>query len=435
MSNELELRAGFDRLRVNARGDSRRYLVAEVEAPSCVPERTRAREREPIHMALVIDRSGSMGGGRLEAAKEAALGVIDRLSATDRLSLVAFDDVIEVVVDGASMAEEGATAARQAIWNLLPRGTTDLFGAWLAGAECIARSVDGQSRVIVLSDGKANRGVTDPGEIGRHAAELYRRSIVTSTVGIGDAYEPRQLLALSEHGGGNLHDAMRPEEIIDMVAGELGESLNAYADRVDLELRTPHGVRVDCWSGYPLERTGDRWTFSLGSLPAGRKRTAIFALDLPAGETGSKLQFELVARWQRPGASAMQVGEIVDLSLEWVRPRDLVAQWRDVDRSMQVADVWQARIVRTATGRNLDGDFDGAQRFVEEQRRDFQRYVEGLPGAEDLARDLIRLRRRSGSGIGARLSKELMWQASSSQRSSRDYRRGGRASWKEQLDR
>ena len=79
MSNELKVRAGFDRLLVNERGDSRRYLVTEVEAPPVVQERT--RERESLHLALVIDRSGSMGGGRLEAAKQAALGVVERLSA------------------------------------------------------------------------------------------------------------------------------------------------------------------------------------------------------------------------------------------------------------------------------------------------------------------------------------------------------------------
>ena len=59
-----------------------------------------------------------------------------------------------------------------------------------------------QNRVIVLSDGHANRGLVEPGELGHHAAELRKRGLYTSTVGIGDNYSPVQLDAIAEHGGG-----------------------------------------------------------------------------------------------------------------------------------------------------------------------------------------------------------------------------------------
>ena len=89
---EPEFSARFDRTVVNVKGGSVRHLVIAVKAPA-VPRGD--GPRQPLNLGLVIDASGSMEGAPLDAAKQATLSLLDKLAATDHLSLVSFaSDVI-----------------------------------------------------------------------------------------------------------------------------------------------------------------------------------------------------------------------------------------------------------------------------------------------------------------------------------------------------
>ena len=73
------------------------YLYLELqggEAPA-------AANRVPLNLSLVIDRSGSMQGDKIAYAKKAAEFVVDNLSVEDRVSIVQYDDVVEVLSSSA----------------------------------------------------------------------------------------------------------------------------------------------------------------------------------------------------------------------------------------------------------------------------------------------------------------------------------------------
>ena len=437
MENVLKVQAGFDRSLVETHRDSRRFLVAKIEAPQ--RDNEERSERAPIHVALVIDRSGSMARGRLDAAKQAAMGVADRLESDDYLSIVSFGDDVTVLLDSQRMDSGGLDQAHQQIEQIRTRGCTNLVDGWLAGAECLAKNedrLDGhQKRLIVLSDGKANRGITDPREIAGHASELFRRGIVSSAVGIGDDYSPRQLAAIAEHGGGNLHDANDPEEIIDMVAGELDETLTMFADQVFLELDAQRGVQIECWNNYELKELGGRWECSLGSLPASRNRTVLLAVSTPSGHLGEELEFSLRVRWRRPGQDAFEFVEHDQLRLTYADMRANANQPRDMERTVDAARIWQSRVMREATEKNLAGDFHGAADVLEDALASFADLGREYPDAEEILRDLQKLKRHVQRRMGERTSKEVLFAASRSLKGTMDYRRGGRDKWTDQLDR
>jgi Mg-chelatase subunit ChlD len=199
----LNLTAGLDRALAWHEGGSVRYLVADLSAAG----ETAQREVPALNLALAIDISGSMAGDKIDAARRAALAVVEALTARDRLSLVAFDNKAELLLDARPMDEAGRAAAASAIRGLTDRGGTNLFDGWLMAAERVATAmaVDpaASHRVLLLSDGHANDGLTDRGEIAGHVGALLERGVLTSALGIGDGYDEQLLGAIAEAGRRN----------------------------------------------------------------------------------------------------------------------------------------------------------------------------------------------------------------------------------------
>ena len=206
-STRLLLSAGLDRSLARAAGGSVRYLVAELSA-----EGAASASNAPLDLGLAIDVSGSMAGGKLEAAQRAARALCAAMSPRDRLSVVAFDTRFDVLLRGQAMDAVGRETADRAIAALQPRGGTALFDGWLATAERVAATMaeapDASPRVLLLSDGHANEGLCDRGEIAVHVGALLERGVVTSTLGVGDGYDERLLGAMAEAGGGSLKGKM-----------------------------------------------------------------------------------------------------------------------------------------------------------------------------------------------------------------------------------
>lgn len=175
-------------------------LLLRLEADA--PPRT---DRLPLNLSLVLDRSGSMHGGKLTAAREAAALLVRRLAPEDVVSVVAYDDEVETVAEPATGAAQ-AELPRE-IERIETGGSTNLSGGWLRGRELVARNLleRGVNRVILLTDGQANVGITDPQRLTGLAAEAGRQRMTTTTIGFGADYNERLLRAMADAGGGNTY--------------------------------------------------------------------------------------------------------------------------------------------------------------------------------------------------------------------------------------
>jgi Ca-activated chloride channel family protein len=199
-----------------------------------------AAARAQLAVSLVIDRSGSMSGGKLEEAKRCALDLLSRLKDDDWVSVVAYDDQIEVLLETMSV-RIAKTLLPIRLDELQPRNMTNLHGGWLKGAETLApRAGRGMvSRVILLSDGQANRGLTSVEGICEQVRELASAGVTTSTVGIGFDFNEELMTAIATAGQGNSWYGQRAEDLAESFDAELGFLTNLVWQDVRIKLDTP----------------------------------------------------------------------------------------------------------------------------------------------------------------------------------------------------
>src|SRR5918999_1533300 len=215
--------------------------------------------REPVNIGFVLDRSGSMGGAKIGFARQAVVEAIGALHDRDRFSVVAYDDRVDVVVPNQLADEEGRRAARRRIEAIEARGRTDLLEGWMRGCEQVAgHQVAGDvNRVLLLSDGLANVGVTDHVELERHAAELRARGLRTDTFGVGGDFDEKLLEAMAMAGGGHSYFIEQEVQIRDFITSAVGEALDVVARDVRLEVSVPDGVLIEPIGLFATARDGD----------------------------------------------------------------------------------------------------------------------------------------------------------------------------------
>ena len=143
-------------------------------------------KRPKLNLSMVLDRSGSMQGRKIEEARQAAKYCIDQLVATDRISTVIFDDQIDVLIP--SQPVENKDLLKRSINSIVTAGSTALHEAWVRGGLQVSDHLNGAAinRVLLITDGQANVGETNVDRIVTQARELAAKGVTTSTIGIGD---------------------------------------------------------------------------------------------------------------------------------------------------------------------------------------------------------------------------------------------------------
>lgn len=421
----------LDRRTINVRGKSSRHLVVGVAAPAVTP--VAGRPRIPLDLGLVIDASGSMQGENLAAAKAAAIGIIDALDARDHLSIVSFASDTITHLEPTAMTEAGRRAARRAIEPLTTRGSTNLEEGWLVGAKHLARrqaetNAAERHHLILLSDGHANEGVTDPAVLAERAARVREGGVLTSTVGVGLGYSPAQLQAIAEAGGGRMHDAETPAEIVEVVMAELQDTVLTAVEGLVISLRLPAGAKAEVHGTAPTTSGPGRFDVLLGSLRSGAVRDVVVRLELPEGRAGDRLAVEGTARWRLPGAEVEAECRLPGVELVFGSPGECERQPIDREVATIAAEHWRSGIYHRGVALNQDGGEEEARRFVEDQLQRFRRYCGRVEGLEPLVESIETFHSSLRRRYDALAAKEVMFHAYKQLRCETDHRSAPRKS-------
>ncbi len=224
--------------------------------------------RAPINIALVLDRSGSMSGMPLEAAKTAATRFASFLGPQDRLSVVVFDDTVDTIFGPAA---GGEPAAADAIGRVQAGGSTNLSGGWLQGRKLVEQGkVEGTNRVVLLTDGQANAGIVEPGKLLGLARDGAGRKVTTTCIGFGAEFNEDLLTPMSQAGGGNYWYVESNDQMAGIFEGEIEGLVALAAQNVEVEVRLTHPrvAGVSFLQSYPVQQTAGGWKVQLHDLYA-----------------------------------------------------------------------------------------------------------------------------------------------------------------------
>jgi Ca-activated chloride channel family protein len=212
-----------------------------------------------------------MGGDKIELVKEAVNHAIACLGPDDRVSLVIFDNEIEVLQPLAPATMPTREAIRQRLRQVEARGGTNLSDGWLTGCQQLANEAPATpgtrlQRAILLTDGQANDGITDHTELATHAAALRRMGIATTAMGVGHGFDEVLLTTLVEAGGGNFKYIEHPGQFAGFFEAEIGGLTEVAALRPQLELTLPRGLRARLLNRFPFDRQGKTITVELRDM-------------------------------------------------------------------------------------------------------------------------------------------------------------------------
>jgi len=279
------------------------YVMFEIRPADGLPD-----IRPPVNLTIVIDRSTSMRGQRLDQVRGAALSIISNLDPTDSASVVAFSDRAEVFVTPDQARDPSVARARLSL--LQAGGGTEIAQGIEAGLAELKRnfSRDGVNHMILLTDGRTYGDEDACRSLANHAAGM---GIAINGVGIGSDWSDSLMDEIASKTGGNVIFLDSPNAISDLLQGIFDTLTHVVASRVRIEGAV--SVAVDVRSVFRLEPEpmplGDTLPFLLGNLPRdGAIRLLVEAVIQPIGDIKELVIGQFMVNGDILGQGAETVG-------------------------------------------------------------------------------------------------------------------------------
>ena len=283
----------FDRTLVTVLVDEVVHVLLELAAPPATP-----LQRPPLDVVVALDRSGSMAGAPLAAVTAATAQLLRLAGPDDRVGVVAFDEDVQLVLP---LSRHDPDTAANEVLALRSGGSTNMSGGWLKALELLAggRRPEALRRVILLTDGHANVGITEPDEMVAFVRGAQAQGVTTSCIGFADGYDEHLLAALADAGMGNDYWCDGPDQATRVFADEFGGLASVVAQNVSVEVRPSARVAAAAvLNEFPVTEVPGGFQVAMGDAYGGERRKLVGRFHLrPAADPGPVQVADLVVRW------------------------------------------------------------------------------------------------------------------------------------------
>ncbi|TCK04050.1 VWA domain-containing protein [Marinobacterium mangrovicola] len=381
------------------------------------------RQRTPANVAIVLDRSGSMSGEKIAQAREAAIMALERLDQRDIVSIVAYDNAVEVVVPATKLSEP--QPVYRAIRRIRAGGNTALYAGVSQGARELRKFLDRNrvNRVILLSDGLANVGPQTPSELGRLGMELSREGISVTTIGLGLGYNEDLMTQLAGMSDGNHAFVENAADLARIFQYEFGDVMSVVAQDLVIEIQCLNGVRPLRLLGREGEVSGDRVSTRLNQLYSEQEKYLVLEVEVPAQQAGKELELAKVqidyanlATQRQSRLDGKVLASFTTSEAEVEQALDKPALESAVE---QVANEYS----RKAVERRDQGDVAGARSLMEESAAYLGAQAEALASPE------LKAQEEEALQDADKLSSEQDWNRQRKELREKQYKRSNQQSY------
>ncbi len=342
---------------------------------------SRLTKRTPLNVAVVLDRSGSMGGAKIEKAKQAAAAIVDQLSSKDIFSLVAYDTSVQVLVPAQPVEDKDMLKSR--IERIQPGGSTALYEGVERGAVELGRYLSHKkiNRVLLLSDGLANVGPSSTPEISELGRRLAARGIAVSTIGLGDDYNEDLMTALAQASDANYYYVRDVEELPAIFAKELGQLLSVVARNVRVRVICPEGVEPIGFIGRDETFKNGEATIEFSPFASGQNRY----LFLRCHTSGNSKKSQQLARVEVNYADELNEGKnqsvTQETSIRFTKNSEDAQKSQNKDVYYQKELMLNALAKDEAIRKADSGNYTDAKRDLEQQAQKLREMTAAAPAS------------------------------------------------------
>ena len=347
------------------------YFNCALRAPAC-PD----GDRKPVDIVVVLDRSGSMRGSKLHLCKKTIQFLMGELSATDRLGLVTYDTRVKTEFPLMNMDEQGKAKTEAVLKNIQAGSATNLSGGLLAGIQEVQKSSrkDGGEAnpvrsVLILTDGLANAGLTDPEGIVAMTEGVLEPDVSVFTFGYGSDHNSKMLQTISEVGAGVYYFVQSVDGVSLAFADCLGGLLSVVAQNIKIECLAKNGceirsIKTRKTTNVVVPKT--HFEIEMGDLYGEEERDVLIEVSMPMLSSENK-EFEVLE-------CRLNYANILDSSLEKTQVCGSVQRLNEVPEnqepdnriSLQRNRIISAEALEKANAAAEKGQLDEGKKLLED---------------------------------------------------------------------
>ncbi|MFL5355274.1 vWA domain-containing protein [Archangium sp.] len=330
-------------------------------------------QRSPVNLAVVIDRSGSMSGYKLQQAKQAARHLVGLLGPEDRLAIVHYGSDVKSLP---SLAATPANRERmlQYIEGIWDDGGTNI-GAGLHAGRAHLETAKGNyrvNRIILMSDGQATEGITEDAGLTEVVKGIRAEGISVSAIGVGTDFNEDLMQGFAEYGAGAYGFLEDAGQLATLFQRDLQQAATSVARNVELSFTLPEGVMLGEVLGYRAHQEGRTVRVPLPDFSSGQVERVVAQLTVVGTKPGSAVDVTGLKLTYLDLLKDAGVESAASLSAMVTERQEEVLARQDKDATVYATRAMSAKNLKLAAQALRDGRKEEAKGYVMQNQALFQ---------------------------------------------------------------
>lgn len=324
-------------------------------------------QRAPVNLALVIDRSGSMSGFKLNQAKQAARQLISQLTSADRLSIVHYGSDVKSM-DGLMATPENKQRLLAFVDGIWDDGGTNIGSGLATGRDLLlaAKSDFRVNRLVLISDGQPTEGVTDFAGLTSIVRDVRSVGVSVSSIGVGDDFNEQLMEAFAEVGAGAYAYLQDASQLASIFQKDLNAAGTQVARGVALSFRVPAGAQLQRVLGYTqvaraFDGSTEVVTVAMPDFAAAQQERVVVHLTVDAAQVGQTVNVSDLELNYTDLLKDRGVKSEAHLAAMATNSTETIAKNQDKDAVVFAARARAAENSQKAAELLGDGDVEGAK--------------------------------------------------------------------------